>query len=97
MEFPPKRECIAFQKPKSLGDRFPVNENHSLTDLPAELHVVLITLGYLVPQNFIQPTSVLMIVGFPALLMRFARKLPVPCGCSKAIFIKWPVYLFAVQ
>lgn len=49
-----------------VDDGFLPNRN-SLPSRPAGLHVLLITLRHLVPQNYMLPNGLLMVIGFCAL------------------------------
>lgn len=62
-------ECTAKltpQKAAVVDDGFFPNRN-SLPSRPAGLHVLLITLRHLVPQNYMLPNGLLMVIGFSAL------------------------------
>lgn len=54
------------QKDAIVDDGFLPNRN-SLPSRPAGLHVLLITLRHLVPQNYMLPNGLLMVIGFSAL------------------------------
>lgn len=54
------------QKAAIVYDGFLPNRN-SLPSRPAGLHVLLITLRHLVPQNYMLPNGLLMVIGFSAL------------------------------
>ena len=54
------------QKAAIVDDGFLPNRN-SLPSRPAGLHVLLITLRHLVPQNYMLPNGLLMVIGFSAL------------------------------
>lgn len=75
-----KKNAAQTQQPSFLTD-FPLNRNNSLGN-PAGVHMLLITLGYLVPQDDMLLNGLLMVIGsFLSLpgLMSFTSLLLMPC------------------
>lgn len=62
-----------------VDDAFFPNWNNLLS-FPAGFHVLLITLCYLVPQNYMLLNGLLMVIGFSTFLMRFTSWLLMPYG-----------------
>lgn len=58
-----RTNSMSEKKPGDVDDGFSPNRNNLLS-FPAGFHVLLITLCYLVPQNYMLLNGLLMVIGF---------------------------------